>query len=254
MKFSKLVSAGKLNDFTLKKFSFEPEIDKSGTIGEVLSANQSVLVQIVKEPISTKGPRISSELSLAGRYLVLVPFSERVSISQKIDSKQEKHRLKKMMLSIKPKGFGIIVRTVAEGKKVSELEKDLHGLLEKWTALCKRLKTAHHPSKVFGEVNRASSILRDVFNDSFTGIHIDDEELYYQTKDYLQEIAPTKTSTVKHYNNKEVPLFEKYHIERQIKTSFGKTVSMSKGAYLIIEHTEALHVIEIGRASCRERV
>lgn len=245
MKFSKLVSAGKLNDFTLKKFSFEPEIDKSGTIGEVLSANQSVLVQIVKEPISTKGPRISSELSLAGRYLVLVPFSERVSISQKIDSKQEKHRLKKMMLSIKPKGFGIIVRTVAEGKKVSELEKDLHGLLEKWTALCKRLKTAHHPSKVFGEVNRASSILRDVFNDSFTGIHIDDEELYYQTKDYLQEIAPTKTSIVKHYNNKEVPLFEKYHIERQIKTSFGKTVSMSKGAYLIIEHTEALHVIDV---------
>ncbi len=245
MKFSKLVSAGKLNDFTLKKFSFEPEIDKSGTIGEVLSANQSVLVQIVKEPISTKGPRISSELSLAGRYLVLVPFSERVSISQKIDSKQEKDRLKKMMLSIKPKGFGIIVRTVAEGKKVSELEKDLESLLDKWTALCKRLKTAHHPSKVFGEVNRASSILRDVFNDSFTGIHIDDEELYHQTKDYLQEIAPTKVSIVKHYNNKEVPLFEKYHIERQIKTSFGKTVSMSKGAYLIIEHTEALHVIDV---------
>lgn len=245
MKFTKLVTAGKLNDFTLKKLPFEEEIDKNGVITDVLSANQSVLVQIVKEPISTKGPRISSELSLAGRYLVLVPFSERVSISQKIESKQEKDRLKKMMLTIKPKGFGVIVRTVAEGKNVTELEKDLQSLIDKWVMLCKRLTTAHHPSKVFGEVNRASSILRDVFNDTFTGIYIDDEELYYQTKDYLQEIAPSKVSIVKHYNNKEVPLFEKYNIERQIKTSFGKTVSMSKGAYLIIEHTEALHVIDV---------
>ena len=245
MKFTKLVSAGKLKDFTLKNIPFEPEIDKDGAITEVLSANQSILVQIVKEPISTKGPRISSELSIAGRYLVLVPFSDRVSISQKIDSKEEKDRLKKLMQSVKPKGFGIIVRTVAEGKHVSELEKDLEQLMDRWTAMCKRLVTAMHPSKVLGEVNRASSILRDVFNDTFTGIHIDDEDLYYQTKEYLQEIAPSKVSIVKHYNNKAVPLFEKYHIERQIKTSFGKTVSMSKGAYLIIEHTEALHVIDV---------
>nr|WP_317632074.1 ribonuclease E/G [uncultured Flavobacterium sp.] len=245
LKFTKLVSAGKLKDFTLKNFPFEPEIDKDGAITEVLSANQSVLVQIVKEPISTKGPRISSELSIAGRYLVLVPFSDRVSISQKIDSKEEKDRLKKLVLAVKPKGFGVIVRTVAEGKNVDELEKDLQYLLDKWSNMCTRLTTAMHPSKVLGEVNRASSILRDVFNDTFTGIHIDDEELYYQTKDYLQEIAPSKVSIVKHYQSKEVPLFEKYNIERQIKTSFGKTVSMSKGAYLIIEHTEALHVIDV---------
>ena len=245
LKFIKLVSAGKLKDFTLKNFPFEPEIDKDGAITDVLSANQSVLVQIVKEPISTKGPRISSELSIAGRYLVLVPFSDRVSISQKIDSKEEKERLKKLVLAVKPKGFGVIVRTVAEGKNVAELEKDLQSLLDKWSNMCTRLTTAMHPSKVLGEVNRASSILRDVFNDTFTGIHIDDEELYYQTKDYLQEIAPSKVSIVKHYQSKEVPLFEKYNIERQIKTSFGKTVSMSKGAYLIIEHTEALHVIDV---------
>lgn len=245
MKFTKLVTSGKIKDFTLKNFPFEEEIDKNGVITDVLSANQSILVQIVKEPISTKGPRISSELSIAGRYLVLVPFSNRVSISQKIDSKEEKERLKNMMTSIKPKGFGIIVRTVAEGKNVSELEKDLQHLLDKWCMLCKKLTTAQHPSKVFGEVNRASSILRDVFNDTFTGIYVDDEELYHQTKDYLQEIAPSKVSLVKYYNNKEVPLFEKYHIERQIKTSFGRTVSMSKGAYLIIDHTEALHVIDV---------
>src|SRR5690554_2339086 len=254
MKFTKLVTSGKLKDFTFKNFSFEEEIDKNGIISEVLSANQSILVQIVKEPISTKGPRISSELSLAGRYLVLVPFSDRVSISQKIDSKEEKDRLKKMMISIKPKGFGVIVRTVAEGKNVAELEKDLQHLLDKWSMLCKKLTTAQHPSKVFGEVNRASSILRDVFNDTFTGIYIDDEELYHETKDYLHEIAPSKVSIVKHYNNKEVPLFEKYNIERQIKTSFGRTVSMSKGAYLIIDHTEALHVIDVNSGNRSNKV
>src|SRR5690606_10304351 len=121
----------------------------------------------------------------------------------------------------------------------------LQNLMDRWTAMCKRLQTAHHPSKVLGELNKVASILRDVFNDTFTGIHVDDEELYLQTKDYLQEIAPDKVSIVKHYQSKEVPLFEKYHIERQIKTSFGRTVSMSKGAYLIIDHTEALHVIDV---------
>jgi len=245
LKFIKLVSAGKLKDFSLKNFQFEKEIEKDGVISDILSANQSILVQVVKEPISTKGPRISSELSFAGRFLVLVPFSDRVSISQKIEEKEEKDRLKKLVQAVKPKGFGVIVRTVAEGKKTEELEKDLQNLLNRWTAMCKKLPTAHHPSKVLGELNKASSILRDVFNDTFTGIHIDDEELYQQTKDYLAEIAPTKQNIVKLYQSKDTPIFEKYHIERQIKTSFGRTVSMSKGAYLIIEHTEALHVIDV---------
>ena len=245
LKFIKLVSAGKLKDFSLKNFQFDNEIDKDGTITDVLSANQSILVQVVKEPISTKGPRISAELSLAGRFIVLVPFSDRVSISQKIEDKKEKDRLKKLVQSVKPKGFGVIVRTVAEGKNTAELEKDLQNLLSRWTAMCKKLPTAHHPSKVLGELNRASSILRDVFNDTFSGIQIDDEELYQQTKDYVQEIAPSKESIVKFYQSNDTPIFEKYNIERQIKTSFGKNVSMSKGAYLIIEHTEALHVIDV---------
>lgn len=245
MKFIKFVSTGKAKDYSLKNFPFEPEIDKDGSITDILSANQSVLVQIVKEPISTKGPRISSEISLAGRYVVLVPFSDRVSISQKINDREEKDRLKKLVQTIKPKGFGVIVRTVAEGKKVAEIEKDLENLLDRWSSMCKRLQTAHHPSKVLGELTKASSILRDVFNDTFTSVQVDDEDLFLQTKEYLQEIAPDKVSIVKHYQSKELPLFEKYHIERQIKTSFGKTVSMSKGAYLIIEHTEALHVIDV---------
>ena len=244
LKFIKQVSIGKLRDYSLKNFPIEKDIDKHGSINDVIKSNQSLLVQIVKEPISTKGPRISSELSLAGRYLVMVPFSERVSVSQKIGSKEEKDRLKRLVTSIKPKGFGVIIRTVAEGKKVAELDKDLENLLNKWSAMCKKLYKAPTPSKVLVELNRASSILRDVFNDSFTGIQVDDVTLYNQIKDYVLEIAPGKESIVKLYDS-TVPIFEKFGIERQIKTSFGRTASMSKGAYLIIEHTEALHVIDV---------
>ena len=194
LKFIKKIRTGKLRDYSLKNFPFEKDIDKNGGINEVIKANQSLLVQIVKEPISTKGPRISSELSLAGRYLVMVPFSDRVSVSQKIGSKEEKDRLIRLVKSIKPKGFGVIIRTVAEGKKVAELDKDLQNLLTKWLTLCKKIYKAPHPSKVLVELNRASSILRDVFNDSFTGIFVDDETLYNQIKDYLHEIAPEKES------------------------------------------------------------
>jgi ribonuclease G len=213
LKFLKLVSTGKIKDFSLKNFQFEKEIDKNGAITDILAPNQSVLVQVVKEPISTKGPRISSELSLAGRFIVLVPFSDRISISQKIESKEEKDRLKRLVQSIRPKGFGVIVRTVAEGKKVAELDKDLQNLLSRWTAMCKKLPTAHHPSKVLGELNRASSILRDVFNDTFTGIYVDDEELYHQTKDYIEEIAPSQQNIVKFYQSRDTPVFEKFNIE-----------------------------------------
>lgn len=244
LKFVKRVSTGKLKDYTLKDFPFEKEIDKDGGINEALKSNQSILVQIVKEPISTKGPRISSELSIAGRYIVLVPFSDRISISQKIESKEEKERLKRLITSIRPKGFGVIIRTVAEGKKVAELDRDLQNLMDRWIAMCKKLQGAHHPSKVLSELSRGSSIIRDLFNDSFSSIYLNDETLYLQIKDYVQEIAPNKDNIVKLYDSK-VPMFEKFGIERQIKTSFGKTVSGSKGAYLVIEHTEAMHVIDV---------
>ncbi|OYU84214.1 MAG: ribonuclease E/G [Flavobacterium sp. BFFFF2] len=245
LKFIKLVTTGKLKDFTLKNIQFEPEIEKDGTIMDLLSPNQSILVQVVKEPISTKGPRITSELSIAGRYVVLVPFSDRVSISQKIESREEKDRLKKLVHSIRPKGFGVIVRTVAEGKTLTELEKDLENLVSRWVTMCKKIPIAHHPSKVHGELSKASSMLRDMFNDTFTGVIIDEDELYHQIREYVAEIAPDQEKMVKLYQHRDVPIFEKYMIERQIKTSFGKTVSMSKGAYLIIEHTEALHVIDV---------
>ncbi|CAM1350800.1 MULTISPECIES: Rne/Rng family ribonuclease [Tenacibaculum] len=243
-KFIKKVSTGKYKEFTLKNFRSEDDINKDGSINDVLKSGQNLLVQIVKEPISTKGPRISSELSIAGRYLVLVPFSNRISVSQKIADTKEKERLKRLAKSIKPKGFGLILRTVAEGKKVAELDKDLQNSLERWKTTCKHIANTNTPTKILSELNRASSILRDVMNDSFTNIVTNDEALKVEIKEYLQEIYPEKEKIVKLHKS-QMPIFEKYGIERQIKTSFGKTVSMSKGAYLVIEHTEALHVIDV---------
>jgi ribonuclease G len=243
-KFIKRVSTGKYKEFTLKNFRPEKDIHKDGSINDVLKSGQNLLVQIVKEPISTKGPRLSSELSIAGRFLVLVPFSDRISVSQKIEDPKEKDRLKRLAKSIKPKGFGLILRTVAEGKKVAELDKDLQNSLDRWKSMCKRIPNTNTPAKILSELNRASSILRDVMNDSFTNIVTNDETLKLEIKEYLQEIYPEKEKIVKLHRSK-VPIFEKYGIERQIKTSFGKTVSMSRGAYLVIEHTEALHVIDV---------
>ncbi|MBV1888145.1 MAG: ribonuclease E/G, partial [Urechidicola sp.] len=240
-KFIKGVNTGKQKDFTLKNFHFEKDIDKDGNINDVLKTGQNTLVQIVKEPISTKGPRLNSELSIAGRFLVLVPFSNRISVSQKIGDNKEKERLKRLIKSIKPKNFGVIIRTVAQDKKVADLDRDLQNSLERWVSMCKQIKRSQTPTKVLSELNRASSILRDVFNDSFSNIIVDDEQLLIEIKDYIQEIAPAKESIVKLHKS-SIPIFEKFGVERQIKTSFGQTVSMTKGAYLVIEHTEALHV------------
>jgi ribonuclease G len=243
-KFLKKVSTGRYKEFTFKNFRFENDINKDGSMDGVLKKGQNLLVQIVKEPISSKGPRLSSELSIAGRYIVLVPFSNRISVSSRIADPKEKDRLKKLARSIKPKGFGIILRTVAEGKKVAELDRDLENLLDRWKTMCKRIPNTNTPTKILSELNRASSILRDIMNDSFTSIVTNDETLKLEIKEYLQEIYPEKEKIVKLHRSK-IPIFEKYGIERQIKTSFGKTVSMSKGAYLVIEHTEAMHVIDV---------
>ncbi|NLR94996.1 MULTISPECIES: Rne/Rng family ribonuclease [Flammeovirga] len=228
----------------LKQFRLEPEIDKLGKINEVLKQNQKILVQVVKEPISTKGPRLSCELSLAGRYLVLVPFSNTVNISKKITDAGERKRLLKLVNSIKPENFGVIIRTVAEGQEVSELDKDLRDLVTKWGEGVEKLKVAKPREKVIGEINRATSMLRDILNESFDNITVDDKEVYEEIRRFIQQIAPDKTGIVKHYTGK-TKLFEHTGIEKQLKTLFGQTVSLGSGGYLVIEHTEALHVIDV---------
>ena len=245
LKFTANTLTGKQNHANLMYFKPEPDIQKDGKIGSVITANRHILVQIAKEPISTKGPRITTEISLAGRYLVLVPFSDRISVSQKIKTLEEKNRLKRLMQSIKPKNFGVIVRTVAEGKSVAELDTDLNDLVKKWGEMFEKLKAnPQPPMKVLGELNRTSAILRDLLNASFNSITVDDASLYEETKDYLRTIAPDKEKIVKLYKGKE-PIFEHLGIDKQIKAVFGKTVTMKSGAYLIVEHTEALHVIDV---------
>ena len=243
-KFVKIAQTQKNVSSRLNDFKFEPEIDKLGKIGDVLKKGQQVLVQIVKEPISTKGPRLSCEISLAGRYLVLVPFSNTVSVSKKIVSKEERQRLKRLIMSIKPENFGVIIRTVAEGKEVAELDKDMRSMVTTWEEGVRVLKTAKERDKVIGELGRSSSILRDILNESFDSIVVDSPEMHEEIKTYIEKIAPDKAKILKHYTGK-VKTFEHYGIEKQLKSLFGKTVSIPGGGYLIIEHTEALHVIDV---------
>ena len=243
-KYTQLVQTGKQISSDLASFKLEKEIQKDGKIGNVVNANQQILIQIAKEPISTKGPRITTEISLAGRYLVLIPFSDKISVSQKIKTNDEKNRLKRLIASIKPKNFGVIIRTVAEGKSVADLDADLNDLIGKWNICFEALKTAQPPQKVLGEIDRTSVILRDLLNASFNSIHINDEKLYDETKSYLQTIAPDKEKILKLYKG-TVPIFDNFGVDRQIKALFGKTVTMKSGGYLIVEHTEALHVIDV---------
>jgi len=252
IKYTKQISSGKSKDYSLKNFDKEPDIDKSGNIKDVLKAKQNILVQILKEPISTKGPRLTSELSLAGRYLILVPFYDKVSVSQKISDEAERDRLKRLVKSIKPKNFGVIIRTAASEKKVADLDKDLQNLLAKWQVLSQKIQSAHPPQRVLGEVNRVTTMLRDILNDSFTKIVVDDELLYLDIVDFIKEIAPDLEGIVK-FHDSATPIFEKYGIERQIKSSFGKTVMMDKGAYLIIEHTEAMHVVDVNSGNSSDK-
>ena len=244
LKYIGLGLGGKLDSSSFEEFKNEPDIRKDGKIGDVVQNNAFILVQIAKEPISTKGPRISSELSLAGRYLVLVPFSDKVSVSQKIKDNEEKVRLKKLIQSIRPKGFGVIIRTVASTKKVAELDQDLKELVQRWDQLVSNLSTAQPKQKVLGEIKRTSALLRDVLNDSFQSIAVDDQTIYNEVKNYIAHIAPDKEKIVKLYKGKE-GIFEHFGVDRQIKAAFGQNVSMKSGAYLIIQHTEAMHVIDV---------
>lgn len=243
-KFTKNTLNKKLNTHHLGKISQEPDIDKLGKITQVLGRNQPVLVQVVKEPISTKGPRLSCELSIAGRYLILVPFSNVVNISKKIVSKTERKRLSRLISSIKPEGFGVIIRTVAEGKEVAELDRDLRNLIDSWAEGVKKLRNAKPKDKIIGEMSRASSLLRDMLNESFDSIITDDDEVYSEIRSYIKSIAPNKEKIVKHYSGK-TKIFENYGIEKQLKSLFGQSVGIPGGGYLVIEHTEALHVIDV---------
>jgi ribonuclease G len=252
-KFVKDVIAKRPVNLRLKGFQLEKDIDKFGKINDVIQRNAPVLVQVVKEPISTKGPRLSCDISIAGRFIVLVPFGNSVNISKKITNKQERTRLHKLVSSVKLENFGVIVRTVAEGKDLDELRRDLEYCVEKWENGMKILRDAKPNDRIISEMDRASSILRDMLNDNFDTIVVDTKETYDSIKTYLHTIAPEKEKILKLHNGRN-KLFEQSGIEKQIKSLFGRSVSLPGGGYLIIEHTEALHVIDVnsGNKSTQE--
>ncbi|NOU61475.1 Rne/Rng family ribonuclease [Marinifilum caeruleilacunae] len=243
-KFLQQALARKGRNLSISKMRLEQDIDKNGKMSDVLKSGQYILVQVAKEPISTKGPRLCSEISIAGRNIVLIPFSDKVSISQKIKSTEEKNRLRQLLQSIKPKNYGIIVRTVAEGKRVAELDQELRSLVEKWEGSFQHIRDMQPPKLVLGEMDRTTAILRDILNSSFENIYVNDASAAKDIKNYIAGIAPEKSKIVKHVTG-DMPIFDQLGVDKQIKSSFGKTVSFKNGAYLIIEHTEAFHVIDV---------
>lgn len=243
-KYLKLAMNGDNSVATLKGFKTEPILEKTGNLSNVLKVGQLVLAQVAKEPISTKGPKLSGDISFAGRYLVLTPFITRISISQKIKGSEERGRLRRLMQSIKPEGFGVIVRTVAEGKNVEELDADLRNLMSQWSTLTERLKTLTSPTKVLSELSTASALLRDVLTDDFNAIYVDNENVCNEIRQYIATVAPDKADIVHPYKM-ETPIFEQFGVMRDIRRAFGRIVTIRSGVYLYIEHTEAMHVIDV---------
>ena len=244
-KYLKQVASDRKKLYPIQKATIQPTLPKDGSIPNILKVGQEIMVQVVKEPINTKGPRLTCELSFAGRYMVLIPFGDKVSVSSKIKRGEERSRLKQLVQSMKPKNFGVIVRTVAEGKKAAELDQELKVLLKRWEdAITKVQKTTERPQLVFEEQTRAVALLRDLFNPTYDGIHVNDPEIYNQIHDYVSLIAPEKASIVKLYKG-NVPIFDNFDVTKQIKSGFGRTVNYKRGAYLIIEHTEAMHVVDV---------
>jgi len=244
-KYLKQVVSDRKKLYPIQKASIQPTLKKDGSIANTLKVGQELLVQIVKEPINTKGPRLTCELSFAGRYLVLIPFEDSVLVSTKIKRGEERSRLKQLIQSIKPKNFGVIVRTVAEGKRAAELDAELKILLKRWEdTITKVQKTTERPQLCFEEESRAVALLRDLFNPTYDGIHVNDSTIFEEIKNYLGLIAPEKKDIVKMYNG-TVPIFDNFDVTKQVKSGFGKTVNYKHGAYLIIESTEAMHVVDV---------
>ena len=209
---------------SVSKMTLLPDINKQGSISELLSPGQELLVQIVKEPISSKGPRLTTEITLTGRYMVLIPFSDKVSISQKIKTSEEKMRLKQLIESIRPKNFGVIIRTSAEGKRVAELIHEMKTLEKYWEDTIRKARTSTAPALVFQEESRIVGVLRDIFNPNFESIHVNDPETQSQISKYVNLIAPDRKEIVKLYSRDE-PIFDHFNITRQIKSSFGRALT-----------------------------
>ena len=233
----------------LEQTPVQPEVGKHGNIEQYCRVGQEILVQVIKEPINTKGPRLTAEISLAGRNIVLIPFGEKVMVSSKIRSEGERSRLKQLVQVIKPAHFGVIVRTQAEGKRAAELDAELKLLLRRWEETVARLQKAKPVSLVMEEIGRTIGVIRDIFTpENFTAIYVNDEEMYREVREYVGMIAPESEKIVHQYKQAE-PIFDHFGVTRQMKTGLGRTVGFKNGGYLIMERTEALFSIDVNSGS-----
>ena len=228
----------------VESMRLEPNIEKQGKIASYLQVGQTVMVQVAKEAISTKGPRLTADISLAGRNVVLVPFTSKISISQKIRSTDTKKRLRRIAAGVLPKNFGVIIRTAAAEANDADIEQDILSLIERWNKAVGNIRKQEAPSLLMSEMNRANTIIRDSLNSTFSQITVDDEAMYSEIKNYIKIIDPQLEKIVKLYRG-TVPIFDNFDISKQIKSLFAKYVSLKRGAYLIIEHTEAMNVIDV---------
>ncbi|MFP8488596.1 Rne/Rng family ribonuclease [Gracilimonas sp. Q87] len=219
-------------------------IEKQIMAGKMLRTGQKLLVQIVKEPIGSKGPRISTDITIAGRFLVLIPMGDYIAVSKKIGHYKERRRLKGILNNMVPDGFGVIVRTVAKGQDKKSLEDDLRNVLQKWEQILDKLEDAKPPALLYRDLNMTESLIRDLFAKNYDRVLIDDPELYRQIKGYVSQIAPQMVPNVQLYKGKE-HIFDYMKIAHDVNSIFSPRVRMKSGGYLIFEQTEAMYVVDV---------
>ncbi|MBI5464006.1 MAG: Rne/Rng family ribonuclease [Ignavibacteriales bacterium] len=209
-----------------------------------LQKGQDILVQITKEPQGKKGVRVRAAISMPGRFLVLIPFDNKVGVSKKMSNFKERKRLRKLVRSLLPEGFGAIIRTVAEGKTEEMLKQDLEELVKQWRTIEKAVKSEKAPALIYKDLNTTSSVIRDLFQDSVEHVVVDDKKLFKEIRTYVQWMSPDMLERVEFYKGKE-PIFDKYGVEKDIQSLFSKKVWLKSGGYLYIEKTEAMTVIDV---------
>ena len=209
-----------------------------------LQKGQEILVQITKEPVNNKGVRVSSSISLPGRFCVLLPFDGKVGISKKIQDFKERKRLRQMARGILPRNYGLIIRTVAKDQTEDALKDDLKNLMKTWQEIESSVKTEKPPSLIYQDMNTTSSVIRDLFSSDITKVFIDSKKLYKQIKNYVQVVQPGLVDKIELFPSGN-SIFDSFKIEEQIKTLMSRKVPLPSGGYLIVEHTEAMVVVDV---------
>ncbi len=223
-----------------KKRTELPDIDK------LIKKNQEILVQVAKEPIKTKGARVTSHISLPGRFLVYMPTSSSIGISRKIKSDKEKKKLKNIVLKYRSEGTGFIVRTAAENASEIDIERDIRYLTGLWNNIYNEQINAKAPKLIFRDINVSLRALRDFLNKKIDKILVDDEEEYKKIIEFLSVQSPEYIDIVELYKDKSgVSIFDRYNIEKEISKSLNKKVWLKSGGYIVIDHAEALTAIDV---------